>query len=132
MLVDFLLQYRETDWELIKSAVSILGNSIIPECCFFENRSKKDPAAFYGRRKAGNTRNCAEYDCKFLKISFWKNQNSQDRVAEIFNVNNKVVILYIDEPIDLSDISNINLLNKVKEKGVIVVNGLEELKGVIQ
>lgn len=51
---------------------------------------------------------------------------------KFFNVNNKTVIIYIDEPIDLSDINNINTLNKIKEKGAIVVNGLEELKGVIQ
>lgn len=51
---------------------------------------------------------------------------------EFFNVHNKAVILYIDEPIDLSDINNINMLNRIKENGVTVVNGLEELKGVIQ
>ena len=33
----FLLQYEETDWELMKRAVSILGNSILPECRFFGN-----------------------------------------------------------------------------------------------
>ena len=33
----FLLQYEETDWELMKRAVSILGNSILPECRFLGN-----------------------------------------------------------------------------------------------
>ena len=49
-----------------------------------------------------------------------------------FNVSNKTVILYIDDPVDLSNINNINKLNSIKEKGIIVVNSLEELKGVIQ
>ncbi len=61
---------------------------------------------------------------------FNKYVNIED--ARFFNVDNKTVILYIDEPIDLSNINNVNKLNSLKEKGVIVVNGLDELKGVIQ
>jgi len=34
MLVGFLLQYEKSNWELMKRAVSILGNSILPECRF--------------------------------------------------------------------------------------------------
>ena len=52
--------------------------------------------------------------------------------ANYFNVDNKTVILYIDEAIDFSNVNNINKLNKIKDKGITVVNGLEELKGVIQ
>ena len=61
---------------------------------------------------------------------FNKYVNIED--ARFFNVDNKTVILYIDEPIDLSNINNVNKLNSLKEKGVIVVNELDELKGVIQ
>ena len=61
---------------------------------------------------------------------FNKYVNIED--ARFFDVDNKTVILYIDEPIDLSNINNVNKLNSLKEKGVIVVNGLDELKGVIQ
>lgn len=58
---------------------------------------------------------------------FDKYVNSAD--SKYFNVDNKKVILYIDEPIDMSDI---NTMSKIKEKGVTIVNGLDELKGVIQ
>ena len=36
-MLGFLLQYGESDWELMKRAVSILGNSILPECHFGGN-----------------------------------------------------------------------------------------------
>ena len=55
------------------------------------------------------------------------------------NVYNKKVILYIDEKIDLKKINNErkvkeieNKLKEIKDKGVIVVNGLEELGKEIQ
>ena len=35
--MDFYSNYEETDWELMKRAVSIPGNSILPECRFFGN-----------------------------------------------------------------------------------------------
>ena len=57
---------------------------------------------------------------------------SKNQALHKFKMSLTKGTIYIDEPIDLSNINNVNKLNSLKEKGVIVVNGLDELKGVIQ
>ena len=49
-----------------------------------------------------------------------------------FNYEAKEVILYIDEPIPYTKPSVNNSINKIKDKGIIVVNSLEELEGVLK
>lgn len=57
-----------------------------------------------------------------------------DAVGFVFDAADLVngALYHIDEPIDFSNVTNINKLAQVKEMGVMIVNGLEELKGVIQ
>ncbi len=47
------------------------------------------------------------------------------------NVYNKKVILYIKESIDMTNPINVAKINEIKKMGVTIVNGLDELKGVI-
>ena len=51
---------------------------------------------------------------------------------QFFNYEGKEVILYIDELIDYSKSSIKNDIDKIKDKGIIVVNSLEELEGVLK
>ena len=51
---------------------------------------------------------------------------------KFFNFDGKEVILYIEEPIDLSVQRNIEKLDEIEKMGITVVNGLEELEKVIQ
>ncbi len=48
------------------------------------------------------------------------------------NVENKSVILYIEDAIDYTNLSNVNKIEEIKGMGVTVVNSLDELKGVIK
>ena len=50
-----------------------------------------------------------------------------------FSLGNKKIILYIDEPINISDSMIVNKIQKIKAtKKVIIINSLEDLKGVLK
>lgn len=51
---------------------------------------------------------------------------------KFFNFGNKEVVLYIDEAIDISNAYNVSKLEELKENGIIVVNGLEELGEILK
>ena len=59
---------------------------------------------------------------KYINLSYEK----------YMNIKNKQVILYIDEPIDYNSIKAVEKIDVIKSKGVIVINNLEELKGVLK
>ncbi|WP_242951963.1 hypothetical protein [Clostridium felsineum] len=48
------------------------------------------------------------------------------------NYNGKKVILYIDEKIDIHNKYTVEKINEIKEKGITVVNNLDELKGELK
>lgn len=48
------------------------------------------------------------------------------------NTGNKQAILYIDEPIDMTNPNNVKLLEQIKDLGVTVVNDINELKGMVK
>ena len=48
------------------------------------------------------------------------------------NVQSKDVILYIDEPIDMTILRNVKLVEKIENIGIKVVNDINELKGLIK
>lgn len=48
------------------------------------------------------------------------------------NTGNKQAILYIDEPIDMTNPNNVKLLEQIKDIGVTVVNDINELKGMVK
>ena len=48
------------------------------------------------------------------------------------NVDNKKVILFVEEYIDMTNPSNLAKITELQEKGVTIINGLDELKGVIE
>ena len=48
------------------------------------------------------------------------------------NTGNKQAILYIDEPIDMTNPNNAKLLEKIKDMGINVVNDINELKGMVK
>ena len=52
--------------------------------------------------------------------------------AKYINVENKQVVLYVEEPINYNNIKNAKMIEKLKTRGVIVVNSLEELEGVLK
>lgn len=47
------------------------------------------------------------------------------------NAQNKKVILYIDEVIDLTNPNNVKLIEKIEGMGITVVNSIGQLKGVV-
>lgn len=51
---------------------------------------------------------------------------------KFINFDGKEVILYIEEPIDLSVQKNIEKLEQIENMGITVVNGLEELEKVVR
>ncbi len=65
---------------------------------------------------------------KVKQFEKYCNVNSIDYM----NVENKSVILYIDDAIDYTNLSNVNKIEELKDMGVTVVNSLDELKGVIK
>lgn len=65
---------------------------------------------------------------KVKQFEKYCNVNSIDYM----NVENKSVILYIDDTIDYTNLSNVNKIEELKDMGVTVVNSLDELKGVIK
>lgn len=52
--------------------------------------------------------------------------------SNFFNFSKKEVILYYDNILDMSNINVVNEVEKVKSKGILVVNGLEELSEVLK
>ncbi|WBW99795.1 RHS repeat-associated core domain-containing protein [Oceanirhabdus sp. W0125-5] len=46
------------------------------------------------------------------------------------NTGNKQVILYIDETIDMTNLNNVRLVEKIKNMGITIINNMNELKGV--
>ncbi|WP_310604458.1 hypothetical protein [Anaerosporobacter sp.] len=52
--------------------------------------------------------------------------------SNYINVNGKKVILYIDELIDMTVQNNVAKIKKIQDMGIIVVNGLEELRKVVK
>jgi hypothetical protein len=48
------------------------------------------------------------------------------------NIGNKQAILYIDEPIDMTNQNNVKLVEKIKDMGITVVNDINELKGMVK
>ena len=48
------------------------------------------------------------------------------------NILNKKVFLYIDEPMENISAANRVELESIEKMGVTIVNGLEELKGVLE
>lgn len=59
------------------------------------------------------------------------NKYVDDTNAAYFNVENKKVILYINDKLDLSNANNVLKLQEIEKMGITVVNGLEQLKGAI-
>ena len=51
---------------------------------------------------------------------------------KFFNFGNKEVVLYVDEAIDMSNAYNVSKIEELRENGVIVVNGLDELGEVLK
>ncbi|KHD36193.1 hypothetical protein NL50_10485 [Clostridium acetobutylicum] len=49
-----------------------------------------------------------------------------------FNYSSKKVIIYIDKPMDISNNNTVKLIEKIKNKGITVVNSLDELKGELK
>uniref|UniRef100_UPI0025A58F3E RHS repeat-associated core domain-containing protein n=1 Tax=Enterocloster clostridioformis TaxID=1531 RepID=UPI0025A58F3E len=52
--------------------------------------------------------------------------------SKYFNFGDKEVILYIDKAIDMSVPSNIKMIEQIENLGVKIVNGLDQLGGVIR
>ena len=51
---------------------------------------------------------------------------------KFFNFEGKNVIIYIDNPIDMSNLYNIEKIEELEKFGVTIVNSLEELREVIK
>ena len=64
------------------------------------------------------------------KKQIYKYINYDDK--KFINVSNKKVVLYIDEPMENISAANQEKLQSIEEMGVTIVNGLEELKGVLE
>ena len=52
--------------------------------------------------------------------------------SKFFNVDEKEVILYIEAPIDLTNPYNVTTLEEIEQKGIRIVNGLDELGKVVK
>ncbi|MEN1990856.1 hypothetical protein RSX24_032170, partial [Paenibacillus sp. ES5-4] len=51
---------------------------------------------------------------------------------QFFNYEGREIILYVHEPIDASNVQTIKMIQEINNKGVTVVNSLDELGGVLK
>jgi hypothetical protein len=57
---------------------------------------------------------------------------TKQNYPDFFNPENKKIILYIDKPLINLRPEHIKMLEDIKSQGVIIVNSLENLKGVLE